>query len=131
MAARYFLDETDISLARKLAATIPSVVYPGHLELLEVPRGALDDDWLPVIGRRALVVIAKDNRIRYRSAEKHLWIAFAVRGFVLTGKRSQSTQDSLNILQRWWHDIEATVSDRPVGPWMYSVTEERVREIRL
>lgn len=76
-------------------------------------------------------MITRDNRIRYRSAEKHLWVAFAVRGFVLTGERSQSTQDSLTLLQRWWPDMEATVSDRPTGPWMYSVTNEQVREIQL
>lgn len=131
MAVRYFVDENDLALGRALAATRPEVVYPGHPDLPEVPRGTLDDDWLPIVGRRALVVITRDKRIRYRKVEKDRWVAFGVRGFVLTGKRSQSTQDSLALLRRWWTAIETTADKRRIGPWMYSVTAERVRELEL
>jgi hypothetical protein len=128
---RFFVDENDLALGKALAADNPEVVYPGHPELPEVPRGSLDDEWLPVIGQRSLVVITRDNRIRYRKVEKDQWVRFKVRGFVLTGKRSQSTLDSLALLQRWWATIESATTDRPTGPWMYSVTQERVREIPL
>lgn len=77
------------------------------------------------------MVITRDNRIRYRPVEKERWVASGVRGFVLTGKRSQSTRDSLTLLDRWWTTIERTADGRPVGPWMYSVTNDRVREITL
>lgn len=131
MAIRFFVDENDLALGKALAATSSEVVYPGHPNLPEVPRGSLDDQWLPVAGRRALVVITRDNRIRYRRVEKDQWIAFEVRGFVLTGKRSQSTRDSLTLLQRWWITIETTTNERPSGPWMYSVTSGGVRELEL
>jgi hypothetical protein len=93
-----------------------------------VPRGSLDDEWLPVVGQRSLVLITRDNRIRYRKVQKDRWVSFRVRGFVLTGKRSQSSRDGLALLQRWWATIKSATTDRRTGPWMYSVTQERVRD---
>lgn len=106
-------------------------MYPGHPDLPAIPRGTLDDEWLPVVGTGGLVVITRDQRIRYRPVEKLLWVQHSVCGFVLTGRRSQSTADSLRILERHWHQIKAVVEDRPFGPWMYAVTEERLRKIEL
>lgn len=131
MAIRFFVDENDIALGKALAKTNPDVVYPGHPDLPDVPRGTLDDAWLSTIGHGGLVVITRDNRIRYRRVEKDRWVVSRVRGFVLTGKRSQSTRDSQELLERWWSTIERTVDERPTGPWMYAVTSERVREIEL
>jgi len=131
VAARFFVDENDLGLGKALSKLHDSIVFPGHPDLAAVPRGSLDDDWLPVIGINALVVITRDRRIRYRPVEKRLWIEHGVRGFVLTGRRSQSTADSLALLERHWTRIEAVISDRGVGPWMYAVTENPLREIPL
>ena len=131
MVARFFVDENDLALGKALAQTHDDVVYPGHPDLSEVPRGSLDDDWLPVMHSRGLVVITRDQRIRYRPVEKQLWISHKVRGFILTGRKSQSTLDSLLVVERHWSQIEAVVDTRPDGPWMYAVTEERLREIAL
>lgn len=131
MPIRFFVDETDLALGRALRETNPEVVYPGHPDLPEVPRGSLDDVWLPMIGQKRLVVITRDKHIRHRAVEKNRWLAFGVRGFVLTGRRSQSTQDSLALLERWWGTVEGWVAERPDGPWMYSVTSNGVREIEL
>lgn len=84
MPAGFFVDETDLALGKALA-TRHDVVYPGHPGLPEVPRGTLDDAWLPVIGAKRLLVVTRDRRIRYRPVEKSLWVAHRVRGFVLTG----------------------------------------------
>ncbi len=97
MPARFFVDENDLALGKALAEQHGDVVYPGHVGFPEVPRQTLDDDWLPIIGDRRLVVITRDKRIRYRPAEKRAWIAHSVRGFVLTGRKSQTTSDSLAI----------------------------------
>jgi len=91
--ARFFIDENDLALGKSLAAEL-DVVYPGHPDLPEVPRGSLDDQWLPVIGDDGLVVITRDRKIRYRPAEKLAWVDHRVRGFVLTGAKSQTTVDS-------------------------------------
>lgn len=131
MPARFFVDENDLALGKALAERHDDVVFPGHGDLPEVPRGSLDDDWLPVVGARKLVVVTRDQRIRYRRVEKQMWVEHRVRGFVLTGRKSQSTADSLAVLERHWSRVEGLVSDRTDGPWMYAVTDERLREIDL
>jgi hypothetical protein len=129
--AKYFVDENDLALGKALDADHGNVVYPGHLALPEVPRGSLDDDWLPVIGGRRLVVITRDQRIRYRPAEKRAWVTHGVRGFVLTGKRSQTTADSNALLDRHWAKIEQLIDVEPHGPWMRTVTSNGLRAVIL
>lgn len=91
MSARFFVDENDLKLAKAMAALHEGVVAPGHPGLPEIHRGAHDDEWLPVGGAEGLVVITRDSRIRYGPVERAHWIASGVRGFVLTGRTSQST----------------------------------------
>jgi hypothetical protein len=129
--ARFFVDENDLALGKVLAEHHGDVVFPGHADLPEVPRGALDDEWLPVIAARRLVVITRDQRIRYRPVEKRVWVEHRVRGFVLTGRKSQSTADSLSVLEQQWARIEAIVTNEPDGPWMYAVTSADLRRIDL
>ena len=131
MAATFFVDENDLALGRALASAHDDVVYPGHPDLPEVPRSTPDDEWLRVIGTRQLVVITRDKRIRYRAAEKQAWIAHRVRGFVLTGTKSQSTRDSTSLIEHFWTQINHIVSDDPIGPWMRSITGDRIRRIEL
>lgn len=54
-----------------------------------------------------------------------------MRGFVLTGRRSQSTQQNLTILETHWHAIERHVDEDRDGPWMYAVTTSGLRPIEL
>lgn len=69
MPVRFFVDENDLALGKALAERHYDVVYPGHSEVPEVPRQSLDDEWLAVVGARQLVVITRDQRIRYRPVE--------------------------------------------------------------
>ena len=131
MTARFFVDENDLALGKALADLHGNVVFPGHADLPEVPRRSLDDEWLAVIGAKTLVVITRDKRIRYRPVERAMWVDLRVRGFVLTGTASQSTEDSLNLLQRHWADMAVIVQAQPLGPWMYAVTQSGVRPIPL
>lgn len=118
MAARFFVDENDLALGKALAAGRGGVVYPGHPDLPGVRRRTPDDVWLRAIGEQSLVVITRDQKIRYRPVEKLAWLSNGVRGFVLTGRVSQSTANSIAILDEHWHSIEATTAIRPTGPWM-------------
>ena len=131
MPAEFFVDENDLALGKALDEQYGTVVYPGHPDLPAVPRGSLDDEWLPVVGQARLVVITRDQRIRYRTVEKQLWKEHGVRGFVLTGRTSQSTEASLRILARHWPELTSLATARPDGPWMYAVTTGRVQEISL
>jgi hypothetical protein len=130
VAPRYFADETDLALGKALAIARADVVHPGHPQLPEVPLGTYDEDWLPIVGPKHLVVITRDAKIRRKPVEKAAWCTHGVRGFALTGKTSQSTWDSLRILARRWDEIEEIITERVVGPWMYSVTGG-MREIDL
>lgn len=130
--ARLFVDENDLALGKALAASHPGdVLFPGHLELPEVPRGTIDDEWLPVVGAKNLIVITRDQRIRYRPVEKRMWVDHGVRGFVLTGRKSQSTTDSLRMVEKHWLHLHALIASRPTKPWMYALTEGLLREIEL
>lgn len=131
MPARFFVDENDLALAKALAMVRDGVVHPGHPHLPEVPRGSLDDEWIPVVAVQRLIVITRDRRIRYRPVEKRAWIDHGVRGFVLTGRRSQSTADSLGLLERHWSSIERLAATEPQGPWMYGVTQVGIRPVSL
>jgi len=129
--AQFFVDENDLALGKALDRQHGNVVYPGHPGLPSVPRGSLDDEWLPIVGQERLVVITRDQRIRYRAVEKRLWKEHSVRGFVLTGRTSQSTDASLRILALHWVELTMLATTRAEGPWMYAVTTDRVHEIPL
>jgi hypothetical protein len=78
-----------------------------------------------------LVVITRDRRIRYRPAERRAWVRHGVRGFVLAGRRSQSTSDSLALLETYWGRIESLVAFELEGPWMRSITSAGIGVIDL
>ena len=131
MAARFFVDENDLALGKALAEVHGDVVYPGHPDLPEVPRGVLDDEWLPVVGAKGLIVITRDPQD-----------PLSTRGEAGVGRASSSRvrphrqeepddRDSRAILDRHWAAIESLVDDEPDGPWMQSVTEGGLRYIDL
>ena len=132
MPHRFFADETDLGLGKRLEEFLPGeVVYPGHPDLPEVRLGCRDEVWLEIVGLRELVVITRDARIRTRPVQKAKWVDFRVRGFVLTGRKNQSTVGSLAVLKRNWKRISEYVEENPVGPWMCSVTTGGIREMPL
>ena len=129
---RFFADETDLLLAKRLEAEFPGdVVYPGHRALPEIPRQSLDESWLPTVGKKRLVVITRDKRIRYKPVERKLWIDHCIRGFVLTGRSNQNTETSVQILKAHWKAIEQVIQQNPDGPWMYAVTNSALTKIDL
>ena len=98
----------------------------------EVPRGTLSTTG----GCRSsddsgLAVITRDMRIRYRPVEKRPWVDARRPRVRLTGRKSQSTDDSLAILERHWERIEELLVERPAGPWMYLVTDRRLIDVKL
>jgi hypothetical protein len=76
-------------------------------------------------------VITRDQRIRYRPIEKRLWVEHGVRGFILTGRDSQSTVGSLAVLEQHWSRIEQVIINEPTGPWMYALTTAGLRPIPI
>lgn len=50
-------------------------------------QDAVDEEWLPAVGRRGWAVITSDDRIRYRAVEREAAISAGVALFIFTGKR--------------------------------------------
>ena len=48
--------------------------------------GAPDDEWIREVGRRGWIVLSKDEKIRYRVAEKRAIAQAAIRAFFLVPK---------------------------------------------
>ena len=47
------------------------------------PPAAPDEDWLPIIGQNGWVLLTKDEKIRYRAAEKRAIAQHLIRAFFL------------------------------------------------
>lgn len=68
-------------LAKRLKEEGVAVVH--HDE--KFAPGTIDPEWLSVVGAERLIVLTKDDRIRYRANEKGALLAAGVRAFVFTG----------------------------------------------
>ncbi|MEU8270914.1 hypothetical protein AB0B89_27610 [Sphaerisporangium sp. NPDC049002] len=66
---RFFVDETSLGVGRALALLRRDVIHTNHRLIPEVPLDTLDDDWIPEVAARELVVITRDKRIRTKSSE--------------------------------------------------------------
>lgn len=121
-----------LAVGRALALVRTDVVHPGHPGLPEVPLGALDTDWLPIVGQRGLVVITRDRRLGTKTGELRLLRQHAVRVIALTGKRDLSKWGKLELLVRNWSLLEQRVHQRGPGPWVLAVGQTGgLRELPL
>jgi hypothetical protein len=128
---RFFVDENLLSLAHRLAEVRIDVAFPGHPLLPEVPLGALDHDWLMEIGRRGLVLITRDKKIRSRPVERAAIYEAGVKGFVLTRAGDMSTQAMVDLVLSKWAAMERFLVDHPEGPWLAAVTRHSIAALRL
>jgi hypothetical protein len=113
-AARFFIDENLLAVARLLAAGGRDVAHPGHRTMPEVPLGCGDDDWMRVVGERGLVVITRDKRIRSRPVER--LIEAGVRSFVLTRAGDLTTLAMQELLDSHWTAMPAYIDAHVSGP---------------
>ncbi len=125
----WFVDENNLFLARRLAERVENVVYPGHSDLPEIPRRTPDDQWLPIVGQKRMIVLTRDARIRYRPVEKARWLEHGVRGFVLTAAGNMRIDDQLSLLGDHWPAMTRWIDHNPDGPWMLAVTRSEIRAL--
>jgi hypothetical protein len=118
---RFFADESVLGLGLALARLRPDTVHPGHPLLPDVPRGALDSEWIPAIAARGLIAIGRDKRIRTRPAERQAIIDSGLRYIWIGGKQDQSSWEWMRRLARYWDDIERLVEELGAGPWFLTV----------
>ncbi len=128
MSPRFFFDENLLPVGTALSAVRDDVVFPGHVELPAVPKGAKDIEWLPVVGKAGLdlVVITQDKNIRKKPGELSLLKDHGVRMFVLAPKRDLGRWDKLAMVVKFWDRLEKTISRSGNGPWVFTITEAKI-----
>ncbi len=87
-----------------------------------------DTEWLAHAGQRGWPVLMKDERIRYRPAERAAVIAFGVQAFCLTNGNLRAAAMANQLLAVI--DKIATACGQP-GPFLYAVSPAGLRGIDL
>lgn len=132
MDVLFFTDENVLGLGKLLArAGRDDVLHPGHPDLPEVPLGALDTEWMPVVGRLGLVVVTRDRRIRTRPAEQAIYREHGIRSVWIGAKQDLLPEDQVRIFLRHESRIRREIFKRGPGPWALALTESGVRPLRF
>lgn len=128
----YFTDENALGLGKLLRrAGRDDVLYPGHEGLPEVPLGTLDLDWMPLVGRRGLIVLTRDRRIRTRPAELAAYLEHGIRSVWIGAKRDLGPQDQLELFLRHEGQLRRQIIKRGTGPWALALNASGVRPLQL
>ncbi len=120
-ALKYFADESILGLGLALARLRPDTVHPGHPLIPEVPRGALDPEWIPAVAARGLIAIGRDKRVRTKPAERQAIIDHGLRYIWIGGKRDETSWEWMRRLVRFWDDLERLAGELGPGPWFITV----------
>lgn len=127
----------DLFLDRSLGRRqVPELLRAAGLRLrtlsevygIPADEGAADVDWLELAGTREWVVLMKDERIRYRPAERRALVTHGVRPFCLTGGNLRARQMAELFLAAL--DEIATACVAP-GPFLCAVSPRGVRHLDL
>lgn len=116
---RFYVDEDTLHLGKAMAAVRDDIVHPGHIRC-PVPRGALDPQWLPVVGDRDWLLISRDKRLRTNPVEKMKLIDVGIRAVILTSAGNMNRWEQLRLVVRYWDQIEDLTSQP--GPFVHSLT---------
>ncbi len=127
---RFFLDR---SLGR---IKVPAILREAGLELVTLAerygtptdQDVTDEVWLREAGRRNEIVLLKDGRVRYRSAEKNAIQRFGVRCFCLSSGNLTGEEMASRILVNLDRILEAC--EKP-GPWLYVIHANRIEQMNL
>lgn len=128
----YFTDENALGLGKLLRRSgREDVVYPGHEDLPEIPRGADDLEWLPIVGARGLIVLSRERRIRTRPAELRAYHEYGVRSVWIGAKQDLGPKQQLEIFLRYEERLKREIIKRGPGPWAVAISPSGVRPLNL
>lgn len=128
----YFTDENLLGLGKLLRRSgRRNVVYPGHEDLPEIPRGTLDLDWMPVVGGRALVVLSRDRRIRSRPTELRAYWEHGIRSVWIGAKQDLSPPEQVELFLRHEDRLRREITKRGPGPWALAMSPSGIRPMTL
>jgi len=109
---RVFFDASVLGAALVLAKDWPSIVHPGHPDW-PLKQDALDEVWLPLVGKLGWVAVFRDRKIRYRPAERDALMRNAVRAVSITRKRDLTNADKAMLIGSSMAEIEALAGKPP------------------
>jgi hypothetical protein len=128
----YFTDENTLGLGKLLRrAGRDDVLYPGHEDLVDVPLGTPDLDWMPVIARRRLIVVTRDRRIRTRPAELRSYWQHGIRSVWIGAKQDLGPRQQVELFLRHEQRLQRGITKRGPGPWALAMTPTGVRPLAL
>ena len=126
---RWFADESVLGFGKLLSRQRTDVLYPGHPSLPEVPLGARDIDWMPVVASLGLVAFHRDKKIRTRPLEVLQYRDHGLRSVWFGGKQDLASAQQVELALRHWRSIEeATITLGP-GPWSLTLTTAGLRDL--
>lgn len=129
---RYFTDENSLGLGKLLRRSGRNdIVYPGLAEFPQVPLGALDLDWMPVIADHELIVVTRDRRIRTRPAELRAYWEFGIRSVWLGARHDLGPRDQVELFLHHEPRLLREITKRGPGPWALAMTGSGVRPLTL
>ena len=126
---RWFADESVLGFGKLLARQRPDVLYPGHPKLPDVPLGALDVEWMPVVADLGLIAFHRDKKIRTRPLEVLQYRERGLRSIWFGGKKDMSSAEQVTLALRHWSRIEDAVAGNGPGPWSLTLTSNGLREL--
>jgi hypothetical protein len=131
MAVQYVIDENLVRVGRAFAGLRDDMAVVGDPPITnDLPQGVLDPDWIPLVGRRAWIMITDDRGLRTRPNEAALALEYELKVIHLYGiGHARPWVQAVHLLSRW-RSVEAFVGEHPVGPWWLSVRHDSVREMR-
>jgi len=91
------------------AAGLQVEVHDDHL-----PQNATDPEWLTLAGKNGWIVVTRDERIRYRVAEKQAIRRAKVRAFVIVAHGDLRIEEIAEILLKALSKVESiAVQEKP------------------
>ncbi|WP_298863460.1 hypothetical protein [Microbacterium sp.] len=128
----YFADENALGMAKILRQIgRDDVLHPGHEDLPEVPLGALDLEWMPIVGRLGLIVVTRDRRIRTRPAELEAYREYGIRSIWIGTKRDLRPQEQAELFLKHEDRVRRQIIKLGSGPWALAMSQSGVRPLWL
>lgn len=128
----YFADENALGMAKILGRRgRADVLHPGHPDLPEIPLGALDLDWMPLVGSRGFITITRDRRIRTRPAELDAYLTYGIRSVWIGAKQDLRADEQAELFLRHEERLRREIVKRGEGPWALAMNIGGLRPLQL
>jgi hypothetical protein len=130
-AVGFYVDEDLLPVGNAMMWTRTDVAVCGaRLVADELPLGARDLDWIPLVAAHGWIAVTGNDRIRRNPEESAVAVQRRLRAVCPRDAQGDMTMwQKLTLITRHW-DVVMRFADRhPKGPWWLSVTTSGVREV--